>query len=760
MISRREFVVGTASTIALRKAMMLQAADATSVDDPLRYVKPMIGTGGDGHCVPGATVPFGAVQLSPDTGRVGWAYCGGYDYKDSSIVGFSHTHISGTGVGDMLDVSLMPSIINPALDDEEGRVGFSHVDEFAEAGYYSVKLWSGVRAELTATERVGVHRYTFPTSDHAHFFLDMADMPESSKATRASIVSSELEIVDDHTITGGRETEVWANDRSIFFVMQFSRPFSKTEIFSGGVQTAGKSATGRNLSARIFFDTASSSPILVKTGISGVSIDGAWKNLRAEAPGWDFDAVRNNAAAAWRTMLSRIKVTGGTEKQKQIFYTGLYHTMAAPTLFDDVDGQYAGMDSKIHKLAAGQHNYSTFSLWDTYRATHPLYTLVLPERVPEFVNCLIRMSNESPLGPPVWPLQGKETSCMTGYHSAVVIAEAATKNFPGIDFQAAWTPYSKRAMEDDYQGLALYRSKGYIPCDREGESCSKTTDYCYDDWAVAHIAKYLGHDEVYRSLVQRAGNYTNLYDPSVGFIRPRLDSGEWSTPFAPNEMGHSDQWRDYTESNPWQTTLAVPHDPAGLAKMLGGRKALEAKLDGIFNADPTQPANGSPDIAGLVGQYAHGNEPSHHIAYLYVYAGAPHKTQERVVSLLDTMYDNKPNGLAGNEDCGQMSAWYIMSALGFYAVDPVSGNYVFGSPLFDQATINLGGGRMLTLEAKRKSPSDKYIHAIDWNGKPHNRLWFSHADIVGGGTFVLTMGAEPKRDFGSAEPTLPPSRSS
>jgi len=348
---------------------------------------------------------------------------------------------------------------------------------------------------------------------------------------------------------------------------------------------------------------------------------------------------------------------------------------------------------------------------------------------------------------------------MTGYHSAVVIAEAAVKKIPGIDFAAAWLPFTRRALSDDYQDLPLYRSKGYIPCDLVAESCSKTTDYCYDDWAVAHLAHALGHKDVYNKLVSRSGSYRNLYDAATTFIRPRLNDGSWAEPFIANEMGHSEKWRDYTESNPWQTTFAVQHDPVGLANLLGGRRALEAKLDAIFHASPALPSDAPPDIAGLVGQYAHGNEPSHHIAYLYVYAGAPHKTQSRVASLCDSMYANGPDGIAGNEDCGQMSAWYVMSALGFYAVDPVSGNYVFGSPMFDRATIELGAGRTLTLIASRHSPQDTYIQSITWNGAKYDKLWFAHKDIMIGGTFVLQMGPRPSATFGMAMEYAPPCRS-
>ena len=435
----------------------------------------------------------------------------------------------------------------------------------------------------------------------------------------------------------------------------------------------------------------------------------------------------------------------------------MYHLMVAPTLFDDVDGSYRGMDGKVHQVPNGLHNYSTFSLWDTYRAAHPMYTLVQSERVPDFVNCLARMTEESPAGVPIWPLQGRETFCMTGYHASSVFAEAQAKDFKGIDFAKIYELLKKRAMSDDYRGLGFYRKLGYIPCDKEEESASKTMEYSYDDWAVAHIAKAAGKDDEAKLLVERSRNYQHLFDPGTGFIRPKLESGQWSEPFTSTEMGYSKQWRDYTESDPWETTFTVQHDPAGLIKLCGGPEKFVEKLDTLFSTSSQLPADAPPDIAGMVGQYAHGNEPCHHMAYLYTYAGAAHKTQDRVRRLLEMEYDDQPDGLAGNEDCGQMSAWYVISSLGFYAVDPVSGNYVFGTPLFDRAEVELGQGKKLVVEAKRTSPGDQYIQSISFNGKPHTKLWFHHADITNGATIVFSMGPKPSQQFGAGEDALPPS---
>jgi len=731
-------------------------------EDFTKFVKIAIGTGGHGHTYPGATVPFGMVQLSPDTYNDGWDWCSGYHYSDSSIMGFSHTHLSGTGASDMLDFLLMPgtgpakTIAGLRQNPGEGyRSRFSHEEEIAEPGYYSVILRDyNIHAELSATERAGIHRYTFPKSESSHFILDLLH-----GFGTAPVIWANLKIVGSDTIVGGRSVKGWAPGREIYFAMRFSKPFASSEIISGEkhLDAAIREAKGTSLKCLMHFQTVEAEQILVKTGISGVSVEGAQKNLEAEIPGWDFEQVRHAAHAAWSKNLSRIKIATSNAKQKRIFYTALYHMMVAPTLFDDVDGQYRGMDGEVHHLPQGVHNYSTFSLWDTYRALHPTYTLFLADRVPDFVNCLIRMSVESPSGMPIWPLQAKETFCMTGYHSSSVIAEASAKGMQGIDFGKAYPALRKRAMVDDYRGLGYYRKLGYIPCDQEEESVSKNMEYAYNDWAVAQIAQAVGEKEDAKLLTERSRNYRNLFDATSGFMRPRLENGRWSEPFDPTEMGHSTKWKDYTESDPWQTTFTVQHDPAGLIKLMGGRQAFIDKLDGLFTASSQLPADAPPDIAGMVGQYAHGNEPCHHMAYLYSYAGAAHKTQARVRSLLEVEYDDQPDGLAGNEDCGQMSAWYVISSLGFYAVDPVSGNYVFGTPLFDRAEVELGGGRKLVVEAKRNAPTDLYIRSITFNGKPYSKLWFRHADIAQGATIVFTMSSARDEQFGADSSAIPPS---
>ena len=767
MVSRRNFLqtlslVTAGCALEETAAPSLALALSAPAEDPTRFVNVIIGTGGHGHTYPGATVPFGAVQLSPDTYTKGWDWCSGYYNSDTSIMGFSHTHLSGTGCGDLLDVLLMPNVGEVKLDPgtrenpEAGyRSRFSHDDEHAEPGYYSVLLKDpNVHAELTATERTGLHRYTFPASEQSHFILDLAHAYDDPANP---VASAELAIAGPDTLTGGRIVNSWGRGRHIYFAAQFSQPFTKAELFSDNASVAGTNTSGKALKAVVHYQTTAQQQILVRVGISGVSAESALKNLRAEQPNWDFEATRRAAHSKWQKELGRVQIETTNAKQREIFYTSLYHMMVAPTLFDDVDGSYRGMDGEVHTLDAGQHNYSTYSLWDTFRALHPAYTLMQPDKVPELVNCLVRMAEQSPAGMPVWPLQGEETGTMTGYHSASVMAEACVKNFPGIDWQRAYKVMRKRNMDDNYRGLGFYREMGYIPADKEEESVSKVLEYDYGDWACSKVAEKIGAHDDATTQRKRSQNYQHLFDAKTQFIRAKLSDGQWTAPFDPIDMGHTPKYRDYTESNAWQTTFGVQHDVKGYIELWGGREPFIAKLDQLFTVPSTLPADAPPDIAGMVGQYAHGNEPSHHIAYLYTYAGQPYKTQSRVQSLLATMYRDEPNGLEGNEDCGQMSAWYVMSALGLYAVDPVSGNYVLTSPLFDRATLQVGGGKTLTIEARRSSPEAIYIQSVRVNGKEQDKLWVAHSDIAHGGSIVFTLGTEPNKDLGSAEQVAPPS---
>lgn len=751
--------------VVRKVAVILSAlAVAAAGQDLTRFVNVFIGTGGHGHTYPGAAAPFGMVQLSPDTYNVGWDWCSGYHASDSSIMGFSHTHLSGTGVGDMLDVLVMPGTgevkLEPGTRENPGsgyRSRFSHADEKASPGYYSVLLKDyGVKAELTATERAGLHRYTFPASDSSHFMVDLAHAILGKEGAAPRVISAEMKVAGPDLIVGGRRVANWAPGRHIYFAMKFSKPFESAALYSDDKAAGSTEVSGRILKCVVKYRTGEGEQILVKVGLSGVSAEAALKNLNAEIPGWDFEGVRKATEAAWERELRRVKIETKNEKQREIFYTAMYHMMLAPTLYDDVDGAYRGMDLQVRKLKPGQHNYSTYSLWDTYRALHPMYTLIQKDRVPVLLNGLARMAEESPAGAPVWPLQGRETGCMTGYHSVVVLAEAAAKGFD-VDYAMAYPIMKKRAMDDDYRGLPDYRKLGYIPSDKEAESATKTLEYSYDDWAMARLAEALGRQEEAAFFRKRSLNYRNLWDPATGFVRPRLSDGTFAGPFDPKTVGVSKKWRDFTEANSWQATWQAQHDPAGYIELLGGREKFIAKLDALFTESQQMVGEVVVDMTGLIGMYAHGNEPSHHVAYLYAYAGAPYKTQQRVREILDTQYAAAPDGLSGNEDCGQMSAWYVISALGFYAVDPVSANYVFGTPLFEKATIDVGGAKPLIIEAKRKSEKDIYIQSVTLNGKPYTKSWFRHADVAQGGTIALTMGPEPNRKFGAGAGDVPPS---
>ena len=767
MISRRNFLHGTAGAVATAclpsNALALAATQSRSSDDPLQWVDLRIGTGGHGHCFPGAAVPFGAVQLSPDTYDDEWDWCSGYHISNTSIMGFSHTHLSGTGCGDLLDFLVMPGtgpvklVPGTLASPELGyRSRFSHDDEHMSPGYYSVLLKNhSIRAELTATERAGLHRYTFPASEEAWIILDLQHCYGGSK----NVLSAQLLSPAANTIAGGHVTKSWGDGRHAYFTMQSSKTPARIVFYDDDQEVAVGSAplTGKNLKCVLHFKTHADETILLKTGISAISAENAAANLKHEIPAWDFERVRTDARASWNKQLSKISVTSASDTHKKIFYTGLYHMSLGPVLFDDVDGRYRGMDNEVHTLPAGHHQYTTFSCWDTYRAAHPAYTLIESARVPDFANSLIRMAVESPAGMPVWPLQGTETGTMTGYHSASIIAEAINKDFKGIDTELAYKCMMKRAMVDDYRGLGYYRKMNYIPADLEEESVSKTFEYCYNDWAIAHVARKLGHADDATMLVQRSRNYRNYFDKSVTFMRPKLADGTFTSPFNPIDLGHSRKWRDYTESNAWQTTFGVQHDAAGLIELFGGQASFIAKLDELFTTASTLPEDAPPDIAGLVGQYAHGNEPSHHIAYLYVYAGQPWKTQARARSLMETMYRALPDGIEGNEDVGQMSAWFILSALGFYSVDPVSGNYILGSALFEQASIDLGNGKRLEIDVQRSDPGHAYIQSFAINGKSQTRAWFNHAEIAEGAKLTFKMGPSPNMTFGTETAVLPPS---
>lgn len=762
--NRRQLLAGT-GLAALGQALPGTAwAETPAAGTPDLFV----GTGGHGHTFPGASLPFGMAQLGPDTNNTGWDACSGYHRDDGSIMGFSHTHLSGTGIGDMLDVLVVPTrqplMLQPGPLGDPGkgyRQRFS--DEHAEPGYYRVRLESGVLAELTVTERCGLHRYHFAKGP-AHILIDFAHAIIDSWDKGTLVENASLALDPDGTLTGSRQVNRWAKGRNIHFAMQLSRRPDRVQFFGDNDTPAARGATGvtgKTLKVAFFFDEAGGEPILIKTGLSAVDIKGARDALAAEAAGWNFDRASKAARKTWKKALGRVRVTGGTQAQRTIMASALYHAFLAPTLFSDRDGRYVGLDRQVHQAPAGEPAFSTYSLWDTYRALHPLLTLVAPEQAKLFIRDLIRQTQQSPYGPPVWPLQGVETGTMIGWHAVSVLAEAQAKGIEA-DYAAAWPNIRRRAFDrtfpdiDSTLGRGFYYDLGYIPADKVWESVSRTQEYSYDDWATAHLADAIGAKGDAETLRKRAQNYRNVVDPTIGFARPRFSDGRWWSPYDPIQIGHTDKWRDYTEANGWQATFLNQHDLYGLIDHFGGDAAFERKLDAFFSALSTLPRNAPPDISGLVGQYAHGNEPDQHAAYLYAYCGAPWKTQAMVRRLLTEMYQAAPDGVIGNDDCGQMSAWFILSALGFYPVDPVSALYVFGSPLFETAEVDVGNGRSLRIQANGNGPGRPYIRSVSWNGTPWTKNWIAHAELVKGGKLVFEMSPEPSA-FGAAKQDRPPS---
>lgn len=753
-LTRRHLMAGSAMLAAggaIEPAFAKPARPATTPPDLF------IGTGGDGHTFPGASLPFGMVQLSPDTDTARWDTCSGYHHGDASLLGFSHTHLSGTGIGDMLDVLVVPCrgpvLLDPGpLDQPNLGYRLRYSDELAEPGYYRVALENGVLAELTVTRRTGIHRYTFPAGP-AHLLIDLSHLVMEGPGEAPLIDEARITFEADGTLTGTRRVHRWAKGRRSFFAMQFSQAPDRVALIGDGDQPVAASlVSGKRLKAVLHYDKGLSAPLIIRCGISAVDGDGARRNLEAEARHWNFDRYRRKAAAIWSRELGRIRVEGASAEQRTVMASAIYHASLGPTLFSDVDGRYVGLDRKVHQLPPGEESYTAYSLWDTYRAFHPLQTIIRPDLSAAFARDLVRHTAQSPFGPPVWPLQAVETGCMIAWHGVSVLAESRAKGIPA-DYAAAWPGIERRLFDwstpnlDNSHGLQAYDETGFIPADRIFESVSRVLEYSYDDYAAALIADAAGAAGRAARLRERSGNWRNLYDPATGFVRPRLANGDWAEPFAPNGIGHSSRWRDFTESNSWQATFLNQHDVHGLIEAMGGDAAFEARLDALFTADSTLPEGAPPDISGLVGQYAHGNEPSHHVAYLYAYCGAAWKTQRMVRWLMAEMYHARPDGIIGNDDCGQMSAWFILSALGFYPVDPVSAVYVLGSPLFTRAEVELGGGRRLVIDAPDNAPDRPYVHAVHWNGRPLGRAWIAHHELVAGGTLHFTMSAAPDLSF-------------
>ena len=720
---------------------------------PSRLVNPFIGTDAHGHTFPGATLPFGMVQLSPDTRVEGWDACGGYHYSDRSILGFSHTHLSGTGIADYGDILLMPTLgriqLTPGTisNTQTGyRSGFSHESEKASPGFYSVHLDKySIGVELTTTRRVGLHRYTFPQSMESNIIIDLKHGLGPDR-----VIDAVLEINGDREITGSRRSDGWAKDQVVYFVAQFSKPFSSSGVaVDDTIRRGGKQGRGTNIKGFVRFATSADERIVVKVGLSGISIEGARKNLEAEVPGWDFDAVRMKAEETWNTELGKIDIEGGSREQQTTFYSALYHAMIAPNLFSDVDGSYRGMDGKIRR-AEGFEMYTVFSLWDTFRAEHPLLTLIDQKRTLDFIKSLLAKYDESGVLP-VWELASNETWTMIGYHAIPVILDAYVKGVRGFDVAKAFAAMKNSAMLDHF-GLKAYRKHGGIPGEAESESVSKTLEYAYDDWCIAEMARLLGKPADAEYFGARAQYYKNLFDPSSRFMRPKKNGG-WIDPFDPRSVTVH-----FTEANAWQYTFFVPHDIDGLIGLMGGKRAFAQKLDSLFKGGSDVTGRQQSDITGLIGQYAQGNEPSHNFAYLYNYAGEPWKTQETVRLILDSLFHDRPDGLSGNDDCGQMSAWYVMSALGLYPVTPGLPHYSIGSPLFEEATIHLENGKQFVIRTDKNSRGNKHIQSASLNGSPHPKNYLNHDALMRGGELLFEMGPTPNTKWASGWNDAPRSK--
>ncbi|CAL2083801.1 Glycosyl hydrolase family 92 [Tenacibaculum sp. 190524A05c] len=700
----------------------------------ISYVNPFIGTGGHGHTYPGATMPFGMMQLSPDTRLDGWDGCSGYHYSDEYIYGFSHTHLSGTGVSDYGDVLLMPTndiLFNNGSDGKKGyRSKFSHKKEVAEAGYYKVHLDdTNIDVELTVSERSGMHKYQFPSSENQVVILDLIHRDE--------LLDGVINMVSDKEISGYRFSKAWATDQKLFFYIKFSHSIEgKLDHLV---------PKNREQIAGFVFENPNNEPVYVKIGISAVDIEGAKKNLEQEIGNKSFEEVKKEAQQTWTKQLEKIVVESNNEDYKTNFYTSMYHAMIAPNKYQDVDGRYRGMDLKIHETKDFDY-YTVFSLWDTYRATHPLYTIIEQERTNDFINTFLAKYDEGGIMP-IWDLSANYTGCMIGYHAVPVIADAYLKGIQGFDAEKALQAMKHSATRDKL-GLESYKNLGYIPVEKESESVSKTLEYAYDDWTIAQMAKAMNKADDYKTYTERAQNYKNIFDPKSQFMRGRFRN-TWFAPFDPYEVNFN-----YTEANAWQYSNYVPQDISGYMKLLGGKSVLEKNLDTLFKADAETSGRHQVDITGLIGQYAHGNEPSHHMAYLYNFVGKPHKTQEKIQQILTEQYTNSPDGISGNEDCGQMSAWYIFSSLGFYPVTPGSNQYIIGKPLFDKASINLENGKVFTIKANNHSDNNRYIKEAFLNGDSLNRTYITHEEIMNGGTLVFEM-TNTLSDWGTKEDELP-----
>ncbi len=717
-----------------------------------QYVDPMIGSAAHGHVFVGANVPFGAVQLGPNNIFEGWDWCSGYHYSSNNIIGFAHTHLSGTGIGDLGDILVMPTTgklnINRGekKDLDNGYVStFSHNNETVKPGYYSVLLDKyQIKAELTATERVGFHQYTFHNNaNNPHIIIDLNEGVGWDKPTATYIKQ-----VNATTLVGYRFSKGWANDQRIFFAMELSQPLSSITLFDSTSSLSGNEAKGLRLKASVNFNEIKGDVLRMKVGISPVSYENALLNIKKELLGWDFNATVKSADEKWNKELNRIKITAD-EKTMKVFYTALYHTMIAPSLFNDVNRDYMGTDKKIYRNADFT-NYTTFSLWDTYRAYHPLYTIIHPERVNDIVKTMLAIYQQQGKLP-VWHLMGNETNTMVGYHAVPVIVDAYLKGFRGYDVNLAYEAVKQSAMQKT-DGIDYIQELQFIPAEKVVESVAKALEYAIDDWAIAQMAKAMGKISDYQYFTKRSKLYKEYFDKKTEFMRGRISDGSWHEPFSPLASKHRED--DYTEGNAWQYTWLVPQDVEGLMSLFGSEKRFITKLDSLFTVPAELDKESSPDISGLIGNYAHGNEPGHHILYLYAYAGQQWKTASWVRKVFEEFYTDKPDGLCGNEDVGQMSAWYNLSALGFYSVNPANGAYVFGSPAVSSASISVAGNKTFNVKAVNNTKENVYIQKVTLNGKPYTKSYITHKDILKGGTLTFYMGSKPSA-FGSKKADRP-----
>lgn len=735
----------------------------------IQYVNPMAGTQRMGHTFPGAAVPFGAVQLSPDTDTIQYddngqynrrvyEYCAGYQYDDSTIVGFSHTHFSGTGHSDLGDLLVMPTVgalqLNPGTEanPESGyRSCFSHKNEIAEPAFYSVVLDDyQVQAELTATTRVGFHRYTFPKTNEAHIILDLRHGIYNYEGKN---VWTFVRVENDSLITGYRQTNGWARTRTVYFAMAFNKSFKNyghkkydKSVYRGFWRKFDEEhnfpeMAGHDITAYFDFDMTDGKPLLIKVALSPVSMQGALANMEAEVPGWDFDKVKKESQQLWNEELSRIKIETITEEQKRVFYTALYHAFLTPIIYEDVDGQYRGLDQNVH-TSNGFTNYTIFSLWDTYRALHPLFNLIQPARNADMVSSMLAHQQQSPHKMlPVWSHYANENWCMIGYHSVSVIADAVAKGVYTNNLPAALEACISTATYEKYDGIGDYMELGYVPEDRNGSSVSKTLEYAYDDWCIAQVAKAANDPLAFAKFSRRATNYQNVFDSASRFMRPRLSDGSFRAEFDPLDT----HGQGFIEGNAWNYGLYVPQNPEWLVQKFGGTTAFATMLDSLYTlqlSDEHIAANEDITRDGIIGLYVHGNEPGHHIPYLYNFTGQPWKTQERVRMICETMYADAPDGLCGNDDCGQMSAWYIFSSLGFYPLCPGSDEYVIGSPTVKEAIVQVGDGKILKIIAENQSPENVYVKEVWFNGQRIDDLKLHHQQLVAGGTLRFVMAGE------------------